>query len=249
MTDSLRAIVRAAALVPSPLAKYRPEPGRHEVHGDVALTAAGLPGPDFNYVAVVGPTPPARVFALADAFYGDPHGYSVVVEVEAARPLDDELRARGWRLDEEEPALALAALPAAPPPPPDGLAIRQVTDEAGLEDFLAVSETGRRHVPSLVAALDPDVGLFVGYVDGRAVATSRLSRLGDVAEIMGVVADPAYRRRGYGTALTWAAVAGAAARGCRAVTLTASPLGYPVYVRMGFAPVCTFRTYLPPEAS
>jgi ribosomal protein S18 acetylase RimI-like enzyme len=249
MTDSLRAIVHASVLAPSPLAKYRPAPGRHAVHGDVALTAAGLPGPDFNYVAVVGPTPPVRVFALADAFYGDPQGYSVVVEVEAARPLDEELQTRGWRLDEEEPALALASLTAAPPPPPDGLAIRPVTDEAGLEDFLAVSETGRRHVPSLAAALDPDVGIFVGYRDGRAVATSRLSRLGDVAEIMGVVTDPAHRRRGYGTALTWAAVAEAAARGCRAVTLTASEMGYPVYICMGFMPVCTFRTYLPPGAT
>ncbi|HET8631928.1 MAG TPA: hypothetical protein VFL91_31265 [Thermomicrobiales bacterium] len=44
-------------------------------------------------------------------------------------------------------------------------------------------------------------------------------------------------------------MAGAAARGCRAATLTASEMGYPVYVRMGFAPVGTFRTYLRPGAA
>lgn len=248
MTDPLRAIVHTALLGLSPLAKYRPQPGRRAVDGNVALLAAGLPGPDYNCAMVIGPAPPARVFAPADEFFDDPRGYSVVLEVGAAGPLEDELQARGWRLDEEEPALAMPTLPAVPPPPPDGLAIRPVADEAGLTDFLTVSETGRRHIPSLAAALDPDVGLCVGYVDGRAVATSRLSCLDGVAEITGVVTDPAYRRRGFGTALTWAAVAEGAARGCTAATLTASELGYPVYVRMGFVPVCVYRTYFPPAA-
>ncbi|HET8631929.1 MAG TPA: hypothetical protein VFL91_31270 [Thermomicrobiales bacterium] len=191
MTDPLRALVRAAALAPSPLAKYRPQPGRHAVHGAVALTAAGRPGPAFNYVAVVGPTPPARVFALADAFFGGPRGYSLVVEIEAAGPLGAALRARGWRLDAAEPALALAPLPAAPPPPPAGLAIRAVADAAGLAAFLALRPPGWRHVPSLAAARDPAVGIFVGYVEGRAVTTARLSCLGAVAAITGVAAAPA----------------------------------------------------------
>jgi hypothetical protein len=30
------------------------------------------------------------------------------------------------------------------------------------------------------------------------------------------------------------------------MTLTASEMGYPVYLRMGFVPVCRYRTYLPP---
>jgi hypothetical protein len=33
------------------------------------------------------------------------------------------------------------------------------------------------------------------------------------------------------------------------MTLTASAMGYPVYVAMGFVPVCTIRTYLPPSAA
>ena len=143
----------------------------------------------------------------------------------------------------------LPRLPALPPPPPAGLAIRRVADEEGLADFRAVSETGERVLPSLAAALDSDVALFVGYADGRAVASSRLVRLGDIAEISGVVTTPAYRRRRFGAALTWAAVAEGAARGCTTAMLTATPLGYPVYVRMGFVPVCTYRTYLPPKTT
>ena len=37
--------------------------------------------------------------------------------------------------------------------------------------------------------------------------------------------------------------------GCRAFLLTATEMGYPVYVKMGFVPVCTLRTYEPSEAS
>ena len=64
---------------------------------------------------------------------------------------------------------------------------------------------------------------------------------------MGVVTHPEFRRRGYGTALTWAAIAAARAMGARAALLGATPLGYPVYLKMGFTPICTMRTYEPPD--
>ena len=34
--------------------------------------------------------------------------------------------------------------------------------------------------------------------------------------------------------------------GCTAFFLTATELGYPVYVKMGFVPICTMRTYTAP---
>jgi hypothetical protein len=37
-------------------------------------------------------------------------------------------------------------------------------------------------------------------------------------------------------------------RGCTAVTLNATELGLPVYLKMGFVPVCTHRSYLSPTA-
>lgn len=215
------------------------------VHDDLVLTAMGGAGPDFNTMAVFGPVPPERAFTLADAFFGT--GYSVTVESETAGPVEEALRARGWQLDEEEPALVLAAIPVGPPPPPE-LTIRPVTTGEAFADFMALSGTARRWIPSLSAAMDPAVALFIGYRDDDAVATARLACYGAVGEINGVVTAPAYRRRGLGTAMTWAAIAEGARRGCTAITLTASAMGYPVYLRMGFVPVCTYRTYVPPAA-
>ncbi len=244
MPLDLRPIVRAPLLIPSPLERYRPEPGRHVVHDDIVLTAGGGPGPDFNIAFVLGPVPPERAFALADAFF-DASGYAIVVESESARPTEEAIQTRGWQLDEEEPALALLPIPT-PPPPPTGLTIRRVTTDAAFTDFMTITQTGRRWIPSLDAARDPAVALFVGYDRDAPVATSRIARYGTVGDINGVVTAPTHRRRGIGTAMTWAAVAEGARRGCTAITLTATEMGYPVYQRMGFVPVCAYRTYLPP---
>lgn len=202
-----RAMVHACLVAPSPLERYRPGPLRRARHGPITLIAAGDQGPAFNQALVLGPASPAELFALADAFFGDPAGYSIVVETGMVPAMDALLGARGWRLDEEEPALVLAPLPPVQPPAPPELAIRRVADAAGLADFRGVSETPSVYVPSLGAALDPAVALFVGYVAGRPVASSRLVCLGTIAELSGIVTVPTARRRGYGTALTWAALA------------------------------------------
>ncbi len=246
MPIDLRSIVRTPLHVPSPLPRYRPDPGRHAIYDDdLVLTAGGGPGPDFNSACVLGPMPPERVFALANEFFAAAD-YAIVIESDPAQPIENAILARGWQLDEEEPALALAPIPA-PPPPPTGLTIRPVTTDAELADFMTVSGTGRRWIPSLDAALDPAVALFVGYVGDEPVATSRLTCCDTVGDINGVVTLPAQRRRGFGTAMTWAAITEGAQRGCVAMTLTATAMGYPVYVGMGFVPVCTYRTYLPPS--
>jgi hypothetical protein len=55
------------------------------------------------------------------------------------------------------------------------------------------------------------------------------------------------RRRGYGEALTWAAVAGGQRAGCTIASLQASALGKPVYARMGFSDVLGYEHLLPRE--
>jgi ribosomal protein S18 acetylase RimI-like enzyme len=240
---NLRAIARTPLLLASPLLRYRPEPARHAVYDGVVLTAMGGAGPGSNWVTVLGPEAPERVFGLADVFFGG-SAYAVAVEVESAQPTDDALRAAGWRLDEEEPAMVLSPIPAPPQPSPPGLTIQPVTTDAAFKAFMGLSQMGRRWIPSLNAALDPAVALFVGYCGDESVASARLTCYGEVGSISGVVTAPEYRRRGFGTALTWAAISEGLRRGCTAMTLSASAMGYPVYLRMGFVHVCTYRTYV-----
>jgi GNAT superfamily N-acetyltransferase len=224
---------------------YRPQPARREVADDLTLVAAGGEGPDFNLAFVYGPVEPDAVFARGAAFFGEGRAFSVCVEDGAAPALEAALRGRGWNLDEEEPGMVLCDLPQSAPPPPLGLEIVTVGNAGRLAEFRRMSGTGARYVPSLEAATDPGVALLIGYVDGVPVATARLACLDNVVEITGVVTVPEMRHRGFGTAMTWAAVVEGRRRGCTAAALTASELGYPVYLRMGFLPVTVFRTYMP----
>ncbi|MEZ4523789.1 MAG: GNAT family N-acetyltransferase [Thermomicrobiales bacterium] len=172
--------------------------------------------------------------------------YAVVIESETAWILEEHLVAEGWTLDEEEIAMILTAASPEIPSPPDGLAVLQVTSDESYEDYMTVVPGNREWVPTLDAATDPGVALFVGYVEGQPVATARLVCYGSVAEITGVQTLESHRRRGFGRALTLAAMSEARRRGCAAITLTATEMGYPLYLSMGFEEVCSYRTYEPP---
>lgn len=244
---TLRKVAREALLAPSPLQRYRAGTARSARHGDVALVALGPPGIGFNFVVVLAPARARQVLDLAASFFGAPDGFAVVLELSSTGNLGEELVAQGWRLDEEEAALVLPSLPVVAPPTPPGLSIRRVDSDATLADFDAVRGGPSGFPLSLAAAHDPAVGLFVGYFEGVPAATSRVVRLGRIAEISTVVTVPSQRRRGFGTALTWAAVVAGRSLGCDVAMLTATSLGYPVYTRMGFVPVDIYRTYVPRE--
>lgn len=217
---------------------------RQELHDHLALTSLGGAGFEENYVLVLGPVVPSHLFERAERFFGREE-YSIVIESGTAVELEEFLHRRQWRIDEDVPSMLLAPIPD-PPTPIAELRVHAVCTEATYEDFMRVSQTGRRWVPSLEAATDPDVCLLVGYVRREPVATSRISCLGEVGEIYGVVTDPDYRRKGYGTQMTWAAIAAGVVRGCSAIVLTATEDGYPVYKKMGFETVCSYRTYVSP---
>ena len=164
--------------------------------------------------------------------------------LDANDALEEWLQTNGWIVCEDEPQMILRPIPRVDLPATE-LTIEVVENERQYEDFMRVSETGRRWVPSLQAATDPQVALLVGSYQGQTIATSRLSCLGEIGNIHGVVTDPKFRRRGFGTAMTWAAIAEARKRGCTSIVLSASEMGYPVYRRMGFQTVCRFRIYVP----
>lgn len=260
MDDTLRAIAyRALPLGHLPQLRYRPG-GRYAECEGVRLIDWGEGASAGNAAVALSEAPRlARVLALADDFFaGRPGGYGVRVDSDANSPLEAELRGRGWCGVDDHPAMVLHPIPVVPPPL-EGLAIRRVTDAAGLEQWYEAASPGARgptdppavdynriFMPSLAAALDPETALFTGFVGDRPVASSALYAVEGIAEIGAVATWPDVRRRGFGAAMTWAAVAEGAARNCTAAALRSSAMAVPVYAGMGFVYVCTFRTYRPP---
>lgn len=253
MTEELRRI--ASASLPGihlPLVRYQ-SGGRFAVVEEITLVAFDLPCFGLNNAVVLGVAPsPERLFAVADEFFaGCEHGYTVRLEADAQPALEAALRARGWVAGDDLPVMVLPRIPEPVSPSPSGLVIRRVTDEALLRDYVARKSDqpspwdgiDEMLHPSVACALDPDIALFVGYVDRRPIAQSALYRVGGIAEIGGVAVHPDNRRRGIGAALTWAAIAEGGTRGCTAAALAATAMGFPVYQRMGFVPVYDVRRY------
>jgi hypothetical protein len=148
---------------------------------------------------------------------------------------------------EPEPVMVMRC-PATPPPPPIGISVV----EAGAAEFRQVAEAtgvpaefGLRLYRESFAA-DPDVQMFVANLEGRPVSKSIAIRTGNVTGVydVGTVSDA--RRRGAGSAVTWAAVAAGCDWGCRSIVLQASPMGLPVYRAMGFEVIGQYTIFRPP---
>jgi GNAT superfamily N-acetyltransferase len=81
--------------------------------------------------------------------------------------------------------------------------------------------------------LQPD-GCFVGECDGTPAATLTFCCFGPVAWIAMVLTDPKFRGRGLASTLMRHAIDLLQSRGVMTIRLDATPLGRPVYERLGF---------------
>jgi hypothetical protein len=195
------------------------------------LTWRALDRPPLIYFAGIALRPGLPAEALADVPGSicdpwqtldlEPHGYKV------------------WR---REPWYLRAAGPVDTVVPPELEVVRVSTPEEVYE-FEAVSvrgfgsesdtiEPGTYHPATVLG--DEAMEMFMGRVDGRAVAAAMGYRMGDVVGVFGVATVASARRRGYGTALTCAAML--AESGLPAI-LAPSPAGAALYRRLGFEPV------------
>ena len=140
-----------------------------------------------------------------------------------------------------------------------------MTDDATLEGFLTVIsedwlewtggeysevqlrtlEAWRREIPLRLPA-EPVPLRWIGRVDGTAVASSRVSIGAGVAGLYAISTLAGHRGKGYGRALTIAALRAAASIGHRIGVLQSSDLGYGVYRRLGFRELFTYDVWVHP---
>jgi GNAT superfamily N-acetyltransferase len=121
-------------------------------------------------------------------------------------------------------------------PPPPGIALLwgpAVPGPAGAAPLPADRPPGG--APAATSVLSARAGRdVVGHVTlhvGGRFAAATGAPLGGLYDCH---VEPDHRRRGIGTALAATAAARARALGCRLVTLNATPMGEPVYARVGF---------------
>jgi hypothetical protein len=137
---------------------------------------------------------------------------------------------------------------------PPELSIESVTDAETLREFEVASIEGFEspglhrirplglHAPAILD--DPRMRVFVGRVDGRAVAAA-MAYVGDsIVGVYGVATLPDRRRRGYGQAMAWRATLSAALP----AMLQPSPMAEATYRRMGYGEIGRFLNWgRPPD--
>ena len=131
------------------------------------------------------------------------------------------------------------------------LQIRRVTDSAGIDAHRLVATAGfgtRPEVATGTACLDlldgPGCAIYVGYVDGEPVVSGLGWRVGRTIGVYSIATVESARRRGFGAAMTARIMADGVAAGCDVAVLQASELGRPIYERLGFRTVVTYRAYV-----
>lgn len=141
---------------------------------------------------------------------------------------------------------------------PRGLEIRQVDDEQGLDDFAQVlaslfDESHAQHyreyyhlVGNHTAVGDEEEPMqyFVGYLEGKPVATASCFIHNDVASFFDCVTLPEYRRRGIGSAMMTIRFQQMLQQGIHWVVLSASKASQGLYERQGFKSYGRFKTFL-----
>jgi ribosomal protein S18 acetylase RimI-like enzyme len=170
--------------------------------------------------------------------------------------LHDALVAHGFVPDEPESVMVgEARLLAVEVDAPEGLVVRQVTDEADVRRMLAMQAEVFGDSPEREAEMAEqilhrlrtrdDMELWVAELDGQIVSAGRLEPVAgtDFAGIWGGATRPEYRSRGIYRALTAARARSAIAQGKRYINSDSTEFSRPILERSGFLKVSTTTPY------
>ncbi len=192
------------------------------------------------------------VLERASQFFGDQErGYTLWARATADEDLERAALAQGLRPVVESPWMVIShPLPDADPGHP--CEIRHVADVSGVRDAAAVNSDAYQslafsseEVEAIYGrperALEPNVAIFVAYVDGEPISTAMSLQTAGVGGVYWVGTREARRGKGFAGACTRAAVNASFRAGAQVVTLQATRMGESLYRRLGFRTVAAHR--------
>lgn len=202
----------------------------------------------------------ADFIARASEFFtARDRGFSVWVRVD--QPEDEDLaaaaEANGFQAVFEMPEMVLRGVGLAPQPVPAGAELRKLRAESEAPDFWAVAKEAyatNGFPPEVFAGYTNHAGLlaenvaaFTAYLDGEPVSIAMTIASDEVAGIYWVGSRESARGLGLGRAVTVAATNAGFALGAKIASLQASPMGRPIYAKLGYETVYDYRLMMSPR--
>jgi ribosomal protein S18 acetylase RimI-like enzyme len=138
----------------------------------------------------------------------------------------------------------------------DGVDMRRVVDDTLARDYANIADAAFQAIglpPGLLAELRPealmreDTAGFVAYEAGRPLACASVTVARRVGGVQWVAVAEDARGRGLADACTRAASNAGFELGADCAWLEASHMGEPVYLRMGFEELFSYRIYVAPR--
>lgn len=235
------------------LVEHNPNASAVDVGGAFAFRT-GLPIGLFNGCVVTDAVTPAALGEAIDWIAAAAVPFRVWIRSDLAAELAAVPSERGLaRHPREYPGMVLHPIPV-PPPPGRGVEVRRVLDAAALAEHRAVIVAGgattdiaQRLLPGTMLT-DPDLALLTSFLDGQPAGTALAIRSGASVGVYNVSTLPEARRRGVGSAATWAAVATGRDRSCELAVLQSSEMAHSLYEAMGFRTVVRYLEFRQPVA-
>jgi hypothetical protein len=222
-------------------------------HGGLLKASSGIPFAPFNGVWSSNPdVATADVLKAVDEFAAGDLPWNLQLRPGYPAELDGELADRGLVVTGDIPFMVL------PDPEPLAAAVqrsaatyRQVETFADLDSLLSLLERGMGLPPEMGRGMLPMRLMFMGATwiatDGHDVSTGLGFTHDGWCGVFNVATPEEHRGRGYGGAVTAHTVEAARAAGARGAYLQSSPMGLPVYRRLGFVTAETWRQWMPSQ--
>jgi ribosomal protein S18 acetylase RimI-like enzyme len=211
--------------------------------------ANAFPGAFRNcMVRVVGSVPAVEVLQRAQSFFSERgRGYTLLARASRDADLIAALQGAGMTPLADSPCMLIEQA-VAEPEVPAGIRIERMTELRHVLDAVAINAEAYEALKLPAAetrvffgrpqeVLSPRTMGFIAYRDGVPLSTALTLLSGEGAGVYWVGTAAAARRSGLGELCTRLATNAGFAAGARVVTLQASPLGEPIYQRLGY------RTY------
>jgi acetyltransferase (GNAT) family protein len=209
-----------------------------------------------NMAIVTGPIEAHAVRALTATMYaGGETPFSVWTREHADEALASELPRHGFHQVHREAGMVFMPGAASPTTRPADIEIRPVVDENGRAEYGRLmasafgvygtpAESTAEHFATLASVSGPATQAYLAWRRDRAIAGATLYMAHGVGGIGWVGTLPEEFGHGYGSAVTWAVIDEGLRRGARFMNLQASPMGEPMYRRMGFLTPTYYRWFL-----